>query len=269
MRRSRPLLGTYVEITADSSGIVEAGFAAVERIQALLSAHDPKSELSRINCLAHRQDVEVSAETFAVLERATHWWRSSGGVFDVVAAGERSLAEARIPRHSAQPRPAERDFRIVTLDGRKVQLAGPACLDLGGIAKGYAVDEAVRAMRRCGADRGLVNAGGDLYGFGAEPWSIVVVDPRTRRPVVDVLLHDEALATSACIDGSSAHLPAGADWLSVTVRAPNACDADALTKIVWAAPANVEELLRGAGAHAFGIRPDGRIEEVGRPALAA
>jgi thiamine biosynthesis lipoprotein len=187
----------------------------------------------------------------------------------VVAAGERSLAEARIPRHSAQPHPAERDFSIVTLDGRKVQLAGPACLDLGGIAKGYAVDEAVRAMRRCGADRGLVNAGGDLYGFGAGPWSIVVVDPRTGRPVVNVPLHDEALATSACIDGASAHLPAGADWLSVTVRAPNACDADALTKIVWAAPANVEELLRGAGAHAFGIRPDGRIEEVGRPALAA
>ena len=125
MRRSRPLLGTYVEITADNSGIVEAGFAAVERKCGADGALDPKSELSRMNCLAHRQDVEVSAETFAVLERATHWWRSSGGVFDVVAAGERSLAEARIPRHSAQPHPAER-IHLVMLDGQKVQLRGPS-----------------------------------------------------------------------------------------------------------------------------------------------
>ncbi|MFL5208457.1 MAG: FAD:protein FMN transferase [Microvirga sp.] len=269
MHRSRPLLGTYVEITADSAEIIAAGFSAVERIHSLMSAHDPDSELGRLNRIGHREPVEVSPETVAVLERAVHWWRLSCGTFDVAAAGTRSLMDGRIPHHLGQPHPAAKDSSVLLVAGRTVRLTAPACLDLGGIAKGYAVDEAVRAMRRCGAVRGLVNAGGDLLGFGPEPWTISVVDSRTRRPLVEVSLRDEALATSACIDGSTAHLPRGTLWSSVTVRAPSACDADALTKIVWAGDGDAGDLLRRAGARAFGIRVDGRVEEVGEPALAA
>ena len=268
-RRSRPLLGTYVEITADGREIIEAGFGAVERVHALMSAHDPESELIRINQFAHRAPVEVSAETIEVLERSVQWWRLSGGLFDVVAAGARSLAEGRIPRHSGQGHSAATDSSVLLLSGSTVQLTVAACLDLGGIAKGYAVDRAIAAMRRSGAARGLVNAGGDLFGFGAELWNIGVVDPVTRQPVAEVVLRNEALATSACIEGSSSHLPLGGNWSSVTVRAPSACDADALTKIVWAQPANVGQLLCRAGACAFGIRLDGSIEEIGMPALAA
>lgn len=269
LRRSRPLLGTYVEVAADSEEIVGAAFGKVQRIHALMSAHDPDSELSRINRFGHQGAVEMSSETIEVLELASHWWRLSGGVFDVVAAGARSLAEGRIPRHFGQMRPAAGDSGVLRLSAGAVQLAEPACVDLGGIAKGYAVDQAIDAMRRCGAVRGLVNAGGDLFGFGPDSWTITVVDPATRRPVAEVPLRDEALATSACIDGSSSHLPRGTNWSSLTVRAPRACDADVLTKIVWAGAPNLGDLLRHASACAFGIRPDGRIEEVTLPVLAA
>lgn len=266
IRRCRPLLGTYVEVTAENADIIEEGFAAIGQVHARMSAHDPDSELSRINRLAYQEPVQVSAETIKVLERAIHWWRLSGGLFDVVAAGVRSLAEERIPCHPGQPRPDPTDASALILIGSTVQLARPACLDLGGIAKGYAVDRAVAAMRSCGALCGLVNAGGDLMAFGPEPWNVTVVDTSTGRHVVEVALCDEGLATSGSIDGSSAHLPRGTMWSSVTVRAPSACDADALTKIVWAGPADVRDLLRSADACAFGIRADGRIEEVGEPA---
>ncbi len=269
LRRSRPLLGTYVEIAADSADIINTSFAAIEQIHALMSAHDPDSELSKINRLGHREPVRLSSKTFEVLERALHWWQLSGGLFDVVAAGSRSLADGRIPRHSDQPHPIATDSRSLLLSGKTAHLTEPACLDLGGIAKGYAVDEAISAMRRCGAVRGLVNAGGDLFGFGRDPWTITVVDPAMRRPVAEVALRDEALATSSSIDGAIWHLPHCKNWASVTVRAPRACDADALTKIVWTSPANLSDLLRHANACAFGIHVDGRIEEVGDPALAA
>ena len=269
IRRCRPLLGTFVEITADATDAIEAGFAAIARIHELMSAHEQASELSRINRVAHREPVEVSAETREVLERALSWWRMSNGLFDIVAAGACSLADGRIPGHSDQCGPVETDSSALIIQDAQVRLAAPACLDLDGIAKGYAVDRAVAAMRSGGASRGLVNAGGDLFGFGHEPWSVTVVDPHTRVPFVEVELRDEALATSAWIDGSAAHLPGPSRWTSVTVRAPNACDADALTKIVWAMPCNVTELLDRAGASAFGIRRDGVVEEIRRQAIAA
>lgn len=269
IRRCRPLLGTFVEVTAQSSGHIDAAFAAVERVHALMSAHDPVSELSRINRHAHREPLEVSDETAEVLDLALHWRRLSGGVFDVVAAGKRSLAEGRIPRHPGQPLPRASSSRVLTVEGRTVRLTAPACIDLGGIAKGYAVDQAVAAMRRLGAGRGLVNAGGDMFGFGPQAWMVAVIDPTTRQPTVEVALRDDALATSACLDGSRAHLPGDSIWSSVTVRANSACEADLLTKIVWAAPRNVGDLLDRANARAFGIRADGRLEDVARLALAA
>lgn len=269
MRRCRPLLGTFVEVAADSGDAIEAGFEAIARVHALMSAHLPDSELNRINRFAHQRGVAVSTETAAVLERALRWWRLSGGAFDVVAAGGRSLADGRIPCHPGQPRPDATDSSALILDGGEVRLTAPACLDLGGIAKGYALDQAIAAMRRCGACHGLVNAGGDLSGFGAEPWAATVVHPETRCPAVEVALRDEALCTSAGVDGSIAHLPRGSRWISVSVRAPSACDADALTKLVWQEPSNVAHLLDGAGASAFGILPDGEVEDVANRALAA
>lgn len=268
-RRCRPLLGTFVEIDADSEPAIDAAFAAIAGVHWAMSAHEPDSELSRINRHAHREPVEVSAGTAEVLMRALHWRRASGGAFDVVAAGARSLADGRIPRHPGQPDPVAADSGALMVEGRYVRLSSPACLDLGGIAKGFAVDQAVASMRKAGVRRGMVNAGGDLFGFGPDPWTVEVVDPGTRRAVVQVDIRDESLATSASVDGSSAHLPCGTGWASVTVRAPSATDADALTKIAWAGSPNLHRLLAEQGAAAFGIRPGGLVEPIAPEALAA
>lgn len=275
VKRCRPLLGTFVEIESDFGAAIDLAFAAVERVHSLMSAHARDSELSRINRGAHRHPVAVSAWTLEVIERSLDWSRASDGRFDIVRAGRIALVCGSLPRHDDQPLPAEADWTAVQVRDGAVTLAGPACLDLGGIAKGFAVDRAIDALRTAGVAGGMVNAGGDLRCFGDSTWPISVVDPANRHPLASIDLIDAALATSAGLPGhdhslSFDHLP-GRDvrWSSVTVRANSACDADALTKIVWAGGSIAFDLLRQHGAEAFAIRADGRVESIGGEAVAA
>ena len=270
MRRCRPWLGTYVEVECDELTLVEAAFAAIAQVHQLMSAHDPDSELSRINCGAHRQAIAISEPTAVVLRRALRWAELSSGAFDIVRAGREALARGALPRHPGQPAPDScADWSAVCLEGNDVNLDCPACLDLGGIAKGYAVDLAIAAMREAGALRGSINAGGDLRVFGDQSLSVSIPDPQSRQPLVMTSLENAALATSAglpvAVDRLDfGHLPRSAlDWISVTVRAQNACDADALTKIVWALGHNADELLREHQAEAFVIDGARQIQRVG------
>src|SRR5205814_3495320 len=130
MRRCRQLLGTFVEIDCEKADAIDQAFQAIERVHRLMSAHEPESELSRINRDAHRRPIDVSAETGDVLRRALHWWRLSGGLFDVARAGARALAQGKIPRHAGQPVPETVDCGSVVLQNRSVRLTAPACLDL-------------------------------------------------------------------------------------------------------------------------------------------
>lgn len=269
MKRCRPLLGTMVEITGDDDATIALGFERIERVHFLMSAHDPSSELSTINCLAAQLPVELDPLTVAVIRRALDWARRSGGAFDIVAAGSAALRSGKVRRHAGQPEPdPAADWTAVRIDQHEVSLACPACLDLGGIAKGFAVDLAVERMIDAGASRGLVNAGGDLRGFGDEQWPVAVLDPQTRRPLLATHVADQALATSAGHPSNAdelnySHLP-GADgkWESVTVRASNACDADALTKVLIAGASLAARCLEEAGAQAVGIGRDGLVKSI-------
>ena len=234
--RCQPWLGTFVEVTALSDGAVAAGFAAVARVHAMMNAHDPASELSVANRTAHVVPVRLSRWTAAVVSRAQYWARLSDGAFD--ASGG--------------------DWRAVTLTGRTLRFSRPLRLDLSGIAKGFAVDRAVVAMRAAGATAGLVNAGGDLRGFGPDAWPIRIVGA-DRVPVGQVELTDAALATSAGRpDGSFAHLPGrDARLTAATVEAACAIDADALTKIVLSGSARAATCLAAAGARALTLTAGG------------
>jgi len=125
-------------------------------------------------------------------------------------------------------------------------------------------------MRRAGASSGLVNAGGDIFAFGPGAWPVTVVHPLTRQPLVEIELCEEALATSALLAGGSGdHLPGKSEWISVTVNAPSASDADALAKIAWTVLQNSDALLSRCGARAFGIRRNGLVEEIAPDRVAA
>lgn len=242
IRRCRPLLGTYVEIMSEDIATIDRGFEAVAQVHALMSAHDSHSQIGRLNHEGHRQPVTLHAWTRDVLLRSLDWSRRSEGAFDVV-------------------RSRGADWRVIRIDGDLAMLTVPARIDLGGIAKGFAVDRAVDAMVAAGARRGFVNAGGDCRAFGDLITPVIVVEPTTRAPFAEIPLCNQALATSAVHpDGRTNQLDRG-DYVSVTVRADTGCDADALTKIKWSGTPLAAGLLADCGATAFAIRADGSFAE--------
>ncbi|HTJ77402.1 MAG TPA: FAD:protein FMN transferase [Rariglobus sp.] len=266
LRRARPLLGTFVEIRA--SGLpasrleraVEKAFAAIVRVQALMSFHEPTSDLSRLNRLAVRRAVRVDAATWTVLRQAIIMARASAGCFDP------SIAPV-LQRHGlllGQPTVSRADWHAIRLlPGRRVRFLAPLTLDLGGIAKGYAVDRAVSTLRRAGVSCGLVNAGGDLRVFGIQSAPVHVRHPSRPGAFFPLgELHEGALATSAPTYVNALIDPRDdticARGISITVLAPTALLADVLTKVVAVDPAAAPRLLARHRARAVILDTQGR-----------
>jgi FAD:protein FMN transferase len=266
-RTAQLWLGTLVEIAVEAPtsatrrAALGAAFAAIERVHGALSGHDPESELSRVNRGAALGVEPVSEDFRAVLDRALVIARRSGGVFDPTVGGL-VAAWGFLPRRTAAD--AQATWRDVRLDAHGVRFLRPLALDFDGIAKGYAVDCAIAALRAHGASAGRVNAGGDLRVFGTP---IEPVHVRTGGPqsivVPLVALGDGAVATSAY--GGQRHRVAGR-WTTplvdpirrlprmstrtVSVIAPDCTTADALTKVVALQGAATAKLLAACGASA-------------------
>ena len=259
----RPLLGTLVEIRAGgpesrvNDGIA-AAFAAIERVQRLMSFHDAGSDVSRINAAPVGREVAVDRETYCVLRYALDLRERSDGAFDITIAP--SLVAAGFlpyPRLAAAQVDSARFGDLELLPARAVRWRKKGWIDLGGIAKGYAVDVAVAALRSQGMTHGLVNAGGDLRGFGERPWPIQIRAPEQPTMLLNAgSLRDAAIATSA---GYFRNAHAGSTMVapivdpahrrcvlwnaSISVVASRCMTADALTKVVRLAPAALPALL--------------------------
>jgi len=283
LRRCRPLLGTLVEITArgaEPGGLaagVEAAFVAIARVQSLLSYHEPSSELSRLNREAARSPVCVDNWTFQVLALARRIHSVGEGCFDPVVAPLLERA-GYLPRPRGAPRASSRaSFAdVVLLSGNRVRFARPLRLDLGGIAKGFAVDRAIDALRAAGISAALVNAGGDLRAFGDEAWPMVVRHPASPGRLHTLgTLREGAVATSAVYfsrrrTGAGRWSSAIIDprlrrpWLaraSATVCASDAATADALTKVLaLLGPVRARTVLDSFDAEGWWLAANGRIQ---------
>jgi thiamine biosynthesis lipoprotein len=146
-------------------------------------------------------------------------------------------------------------------------------IDLGGIAKGFAVDRAIEALRRHGMTDGLVNAGGDLAAFGPGRHSVDIRDPRhPDRPMCRVLVSNAALASSAGrFDPSRSERPSNSAVIDprtgrpppaihgATVCAPCCAIADALTKVVMNVGEGAAGLLEHYGASALFVSAQGGV----------
>ena len=255
------MLGTFVEVTADREEAIEEAFRTIERVHRLMSAHEPDSDVSRINRSAHETPVELDPWTRAVLERAQFWSARSLGAFDVVRAGKLAVETGYLPRHADQPAPLACGWTELELGKKGARLARPGCIDLGGIAKGFAVDRAIAALKSCGARYGLVNAGGDLRAFGRE-WAATLVEPRERRAIATLSVEDQSIATSALQPGTAAdHLPwRGERYVSATVRAAGCMDADALAKVLISGAAQACHCLSLVGGKGLMVTDRGLVE---------
>lgn len=273
VERGRPLLGTVVGIRASGprrqvDAATSEAFAAVADIERRMSFHHPASELSRLNRVAHHDAQRVHPDTFRVLRAALAFARASDGVFDPTV-GARLVALGQLPAPAPGEPPVDASWRDIELrpDGT-VYYRRRAWVDLGGIAKGHAVDAAVRVLRAAGVGRGIVNAGGDLRAFGDVAEVIRVRDPAAPIASVPLLeLRDGAVATSAGyfsarqVDGATSTAlldPRDGRALglqhSVSVCAARAIWADALTKVVLADEARAVPLLRRLHAQAVILR---------------
>lgn len=270
LRRARPLLGTFVEIRVGGnpcilSAAVDHAFAAIARVHQLMSFHEPESDVSRLNQEAYRRPVKIDPQTWAVLDRARGISEASNGAFDITVAPR--LVEWGYLPESVLPLPALRlnGYRAIELlREHHVRFCEPTLIDLGGIAKGYAVDVACAALERFGVYDYVVNAGGDLrVGGTASP--IHVRHP--RQPMTTVFLgtiQGAAIATSATyfarksgqnddihpIVAPTTTAPARFRG-SISVRATDCMTADALTKAVAVLGSSVAPTLQRLGAETF------------------
>ena len=209
------MLGTFVVITAygpDQAWLqqsVSAAFAEIRRVDALMSLHRPDSELVRLNARAVREAVPVSEELFQVLAQAQEIARETEGAFDITIGPLADLwgfirKEYSLPNRAEVSAALPRvNYRLIELDPktRTVRfLAAGVSLDLGGIAKGYAVDCAVEQLHALGVSNVLVRAGGDLRVSGAPPdrehWAVQIEDPAKRGRRAVIPLRDAAVSTS-------------------------------------------------------------------------
>jgi thiamine biosynthesis lipoprotein len=229
----------------------------MHRIDRVMSPHKPDSELSRINRDAGDAPVPLSREMARLLARAHDFAQLSGGAFDITYAAVGQLYDYRERiRPSAEALAAACaavGYRNLVLDmsARTVRFARPGMrIDLGGFAKGHAVDNAALILRHRGIRHANVSAGGDSRVIGdrrGRPWMIGIRDPRRAGEMAAVLpLEDVSISTSGdyercfesdgvrfhhVIDPATGRSPCSVH--SVTVLADDGLTTEALSKAVF------------------------------------
>ena len=255
------VMGTAAWITIHGLSAREAAEAAEEafrelhRIEAVMSTWKKESEISRLNRESDGTPFKISRELFHLLERALFYSHLTAGAFDVTARPLVQLwgfqgGTAHLPdSHEIEQTMQRVGFGKIMLDGESTSIIMPPGmeLDLAGIAKGYGVDRAAAVLKGRGIESALVNLGGNIYALGSPPgekgWAVGIRDPRGGRDIVgSLVLSNEAAATSGnyenfvevegAVFGHIIDPRAGrpvSNVLSVTVVAPTALEADALS----------------------------------------
>jgi FAD:protein FMN transferase len=215
VKRAQMHMGTLVTITAvarseaTAQAAAAAGFSEIHRLEQLLSTWIQASELSQVNASAGVKPVPVSPETMTVVQRALQAGEMTNGGFNIAigpAVEAWSVIDGqRIPTESELDalRPLV-DLQAVHVDVREqtifLEKAGMR-IDVGGIGKGYAADQAVEAMRNAGAVAGVVALSGDIKTFGRLPggkrFPVGIQHPREDGSVLAWIdLQDEAISTA-------------------------------------------------------------------------
>lgn len=266
LKKEEAIMGTSIAVELwceQGERAAEIAIAAVmhemHRIDAAMSPHKRDSELSRINRYAALGPVAISAEMFTLLTRAEYFSQLTGGAFDISYAAVGRLYDYRL-----RQRPTEAElvkaraavgYKHVQLDrqAQTVRFTHPGtCIDLGGFAKGHAVDRSIAILQRLGITNAHISAGGDSRVIGdrrGRPWSIGIRDPRSADGLVAVLpLQDTSISTSGdyerffledgqrfhhLIDPTSGRSPDAVR--SVTVLGEDGLTTEALSKAVFVA----------------------------------
>jgi thiamine biosynthesis lipoprotein len=260
------MLGTVCKITIYDEPTEEAfkeAFDRIRSIEAKMTLHSQTSEIAKVNQMAGLEPVAVSEDTFTVIAKALEIAELSDGAFDptiapLVMAWDIAGDNPRRPpdEEIASLLPLV-DYRSVVLDPQNLTVylskEGMA-LDLGGIAKGYAADEAAKILRSHGVTQAIVNLGGNVLTLGRKSddtlWRIGVQDPEESRGAYAIIveLDDTSLVTSGpyerflVLEGETYHhilntrtgFPVDSDFTSASIITKSSLLADALSTSVYA-----------------------------------
>lgn len=265
---SQDIMGTRVSVTVwhedslQAKAALDIALEEMRRIDSLYSPYREDSDLSRLNRLAPRASktdpLPISEEMTLLLDKSLYYGKLTHGAFDITFG---SLGRHYDYRAGHKPSEEQRrqlleaiDYRLVELnrDQRSVYFGHPKVyVDLGGIAKGYAVDRAVAALRKAGIRHASVSAGGDSRLLGdrrGRPWMVGIKNPRDPQAVAITLpLENGAISTSGDYEryfigpeGERVHHilnprtgSSATGIASVSVIGPNAFDTDALSTSVF------------------------------------
>ncbi len=272
-------MGTNVTVwlwTADeraAAQAAEAVFDEMKRLDKEMTTWDPRSEVSQINTAAGDKPVKISAETYAVIERAVEVSKRSKGLFDITVGAFKGVWKFDEDMDMTLPDPGDVKKRLALVNWKDIVLdprqhsvllrRKGMSITLGGIAKGYAVDKCVEILRKRGFTDFMMQAGGDMYIAGKkanEPWRVAIRDPRgpANSYFATAPIADHSFSTSGDYergfvkDGVRYHhildtrtgQPARASR-SVTVRARDAFTADAWSKVMFImGPRDALELIK-------------------------
>jgi FAD:protein FMN transferase len=285
------IMGTRitVELWADDASqgraAVDAVLAEMRRVDAAMSTYKPTSELSQVNTGAARAPMKISAELFELLSTALEFSRVTEGAFDITYASVGYLYDFR-----RRVRPDEKqlkaalpgvNYRHVVLDrkAQTIRYAQPGVrIDLGGIAKGHAVDRGIALLQGRGVRHAMVSAGGDSRIIGdrfGKPWVVGIRHPDRKQEVIArIPLDDAALSTSGdyeryfddggvryhhIIDPGTGH--SASKVRSATIIGPTATRTDGLSKTAFVlGPEHALEIYnRLDDIDAVLVTPDGRV----------
>ena len=264
--RSELRMGTIVSITlkgplwSDFESTFDRAFDAIDRVDKIASIYDSNSQITRLNQYAHLKPVAVSDELFFLVEKALLLSKESEGAFDITV-----LPLVKLWNSYKQKRLIPDDalikealflvgYKSILLNSyeKTIYFKKPGLsIDLSAVAKGYAVDEAIRSIKASGFNSAIVNAGGDLYSLGKKsfysPWRIGIIDPSNEERVIKKLtLEDMAVATSGGYEqyykykgrdythiiNPKTGYPIKDVFFSITVLAPNCLIADGIATAV-------------------------------------
>lgn len=227
------LLGTQIDITGihkDIDSLKKAMYFAykeIERIQGVMSIQIDTTEVSKINHNSGIMPVKVSYETYSIIDRSVEYSKKYNGLFDITI-GPISDLWGFSSEHKITSVPDKRavdslvklvDYKLIRLNPEDTSVYLPLkgmMIDLGGIAKGYAVDRAVTVMKNYGMKDFFINAGGDLFVSGMktdeQEWSVGIKAPRDESKIFARMnVKDMAVGTSGdyerfvIIDGKRYH----------------------------------------------------------------
>jgi thiamine biosynthesis lipoprotein len=293
------IMGTVINVTvwheddANAERAIAAVMAEMHRIDEQYSPYIPASELSRVNDLAPKataaKPLKISPELASIIAKGNHYSQLSQGAFDITFA---SLARYYDYRKGLKPTDAQFkelvpqiNYQFIHLDTEKntVYFDHPKVyIDLGGIAKGFAVDQGAKILSQYGITHANVSAGGDSRVMGdklGKPWLVGIRNPRSEDKnavAITLPLENCAISTSGDYErffidkdgqrvhhiinpktGKSAH-----GIISVSVIGPEGFDTDPLTKTIFIMGAEKGLALINSlpGFDAVVIKEDGQVQ---------